>query len=136
MHMPSRGLSNNRYGGSKWISRQKRLALYLRDGLACVWCGVGVEDGAALSLDHLTPHSQGGTNEATNLVTACARCNSSRGERSVEAFAEAVAQYLNHGVQAAAIVTHIETTRQRPYNTKAALELIQRRGGWSQVFTQ
>ena len=29
--------------GSKWIRPEKRMAIYLRDGLACVYCGEGVE---------------------------------------------------------------------------------------------
>ena len=48
--------------GSKWIRPDKRLAIYLRDGLACAYCGDSVEEGAKLSLDHLTCHSHGGSN--------------------------------------------------------------------------
>ena len=59
--------------GMNWIRKEKRLAIYLRDGLACCFCGEGVEDGAKLTLDHLTPHSHGGTNGAENLATACHR---------------------------------------------------------------
>src|SRR5438128_11454104 len=32
--------------GMNWIRPEKRLALYLRDGLACCYCGEAVEDGA------------------------------------------------------------------------------------------
>ena len=83
--------------GGKWIRPVKRLAIYLRDGLACAYCGDGVEDegGVMLSLDHIKPHVFGGSNAACNLVTACRRCNSARGTRSVRAFAAATAQYLN-----------------------------------------
>ena len=132
--MAARGLANNAYQGSKWCRREKRLALYLRDGLACVWCGQAVEDGAQLTLDHITPHCHGGTNDATNLITACKRCNSSRAARGIETFAEAVAAYLNHGVTPEQILAHIATTRQRPYDTKAARGIIAQRGGWSNVF--
>jgi 5-methylcytosine-specific restriction endonuclease McrA len=34
----------------------------------------------AVSLDHVEPHSRGGTNELTNLVTACYCCQFGRGE--------------------------------------------------------
>lgn len=64
--------------GSKWIAPQSRLAIYLRDGLACLYCGVSVEDGHVLSLDHIVPRSVGGRNHAPNLVTCCIRCNSRR----------------------------------------------------------
>jgi hypothetical protein len=60
--------------GSKWIRPAKRLAIYARDGFACVYCGS--ED--RLSLDHLTPREIGGTHHATNLVTSCVSCNSAR----------------------------------------------------------
>ncbi len=60
----------NRHG-MNWIRREKRLALHLRDGLVCVYCGAAGEDGGQLTLDHLRPVSKGGTNDASNLVTAC-----------------------------------------------------------------
>ena len=39
------------YQGMNWIRQDKRLAIYLRDGLACAWCGNGVENGAKLPLE-------------------------------------------------------------------------------------
>lgn len=73
--------------GMNWCRPSTRLAIYLRDGLACVWCGAGVEEGARLTLDHLKPHSKGGSNAPSNLLTACKRCNDSRGARSAAKFA-------------------------------------------------
>lgn len=119
--------------GSKWIRQEKRLAIYLRDGLACAYCGHGVESGATLSLDHVVCHSHGGSNDATNLVTCCTRCNSSRGTRTVEAFAKNVAGYINHGVKASTIIKHIATTTQRPLDVAAAKALIAQRGSYSNV---
>lgn len=75
MRRPSRDRGGNGGQGHNWIRPEKRLAIYRRDGLACVYCR---RSGLALTLDHLTPRSQGGTNDATNLVTACVRCNSRR----------------------------------------------------------
>ncbi|KKK72946.1 hypothetical protein LCGC14_2898780, partial [marine sediment metagenome] len=34
--------------GMNWIRPEKRLAIYLRDGLACCYCGATVEDGTKL----------------------------------------------------------------------------------------
>ena len=48
--------------GMNWIRQDKRLAIYLRDGLACAYCGHSVESGASLSLDHLKPASKDGCN--------------------------------------------------------------------------
>lgn len=117
--------------GMNWIKREKRLALYLRDGLACVYCGDGVEDGATLTLDHLTPNVKGGTNDASNLVTACHRCNTARGTRSVAAFCRAVAEYLDHGVQAKDIEAHVRKVTRRQYSTAQARALLESRGSWA-----
>lgn len=103
----------------------------MRDGLACVYCGASVEDGTKLTLDHITPVSRRGTNKESNLVTSCHRCNSSRGNRKLEVFAVAVAEYLNHGVQAEAILNFIRETVRRKLDVKAAQELIARRGGFT-----
>lgn len=117
--------------GMNWIRREKRLAIYLRDGMACVWCGDGVEtDGVKLTLDHLRPYSRGGGHEATNLVTACHRCNSSRGARGPLAFARAVAAYLGHRTTAEQILRHVNNTRRRALDVSAAKALIAARGSF------
>lgn len=117
--------------GMNWIRPEKRLAIYLRDGLACCYCGSSVEDGTKLTLDHMRPYSSGGSNNETNLVTCCHKCNSSRGNRSWKVFADKVAGYLNHGITGSQIVEHIETTRGRKLDLAAAKELIGRRGGFT-----
>lgn len=79
----SRGAkAGNRGQGSKWIRPEKRARIYARDGNSCVYCG----SARSLSLDHLRPRSRGGTNAATNLVTACLRCNVERGNTALAAF--------------------------------------------------
>lgn len=117
--------------GMNWIRKEKRLAIYLRDGMACCYCGTNVEDGTQLTLDHLRAHSHSGSNSATNLVTACLRCNSSRGSRSWKIFAVKVAAYLNHGIRAASIIAHIELTRHRKIDVAAAKSLIAKRGSFT-----
>jgi 5-methylcytosine-specific restriction endonuclease McrA len=69
--------------GGKWIRPDKRLAIYLRDGQVCIWCGHSLEDGAELTLDHLVPCELGGDNHESNLVTACRHCNCSRRDLTV-----------------------------------------------------
>ena len=96
-----------------WISQTSRLALYLRDGLACAYCGQSVECGAKLTLDHLKAHSKGGDNSPTNLVTACERCNKSSGNRAVNSFCDAVAGYLNHGITGEAIRKNVRSCAAR-----------------------
>ena len=125
--------ARRKWQGMNWIRQEKRLAIYLRDSLACVYCGESVEAGATLTLDHLKCYCRGGSNEASNLVTACQRCNSSRGKRSVRAFCRSVAAYLNHGIAAEEIEHHVRNSARRSIDISAAQNLISRRGGWKQA---
>jgi 5-methylcytosine-specific restriction endonuclease McrA len=45
-------------------------------GQPCHWCGK-----PGNTVDHLMPISRGGTNDPSNLVSACAHCNEARGNR-------------------------------------------------------
>jgi hypothetical protein len=62
------------WSGMNWIRKEKRLAIYLRDGLRCVYCQMAVKE-CTLSLDHLDAN---GPNDAENLVTCCTSCNAGR----------------------------------------------------------
>ena len=117
--------------GGKWIRQERRLAIYLRDGLACCWCGEGIEDGAVLTLEHARPHSHGGGSRSENLITACRRCNSSRGTRPLAAFARAVAEYLDHGADPVRILAHVMMCRRRRVPMDEAKDLIARRGSYA-----
>jgi hypothetical protein len=121
--------------GMNWCRQTTRLAIYMRDGASCVYCGATVESGVALSLDHLKAHSHGGTNEPGNLVTCCRRCNSARGNRSVRSFCKSVAEYLNHGITAEQIEKHVRACAKRSMTgpRAEARELISRRGSASKA---
>ena len=66
--------------GSGWISKTLRLAIYLRDGFLCQYCGRDLHSAnpREVSLDHLKCQTNGGSHEPKNLVTACISCNSRR----------------------------------------------------------
>jgi hypothetical protein len=121
------------WNGMNWIRQEKRLAIYMRDGLACAYCGDAVENGATLALDHVKPVAKGGCNDATNLVTACERCNASKGKRSLKAFAAAVAEYLDHGVTAESILVHVRKQLRVKLDTSAAKAMIAKRGSAAKV---
>jgi len=76
-------------------------------------------------------HKDGGSNEPSNLVTACHRCNSARSDRGLKAFAKSAAAYLNHGITPATITSHVAITTRRPIDVPAAKDMIARRGGFS-----
>ena len=121
--------------GMNWIRQEKRLAIYLRDGMECAYCGHAVEDGASLTLDHVVPRSQGGGNVACNLVTACMRCNTARGDRPVYDFCAAVAQYVGAGATAEDISANVYRSVDvslAPFRAEANA-LIARRGTVARV---
>jgi 5-methylcytosine-specific restriction endonuclease McrA len=57
--------------------------LFQRDDHLCLYCGNRFSH-RHLSRDHVTPISQGGTNQSTNVVTACVRCNNHKAGRTPE----------------------------------------------------
>ncbi len=58
-----------------------RRNLFARDRNRCQYCGNGFPT-SELSIDHVTPKSQGGEDSWTNLVCACVRCNARKGGRT------------------------------------------------------
>jgi 5-methylcytosine-specific restriction endonuclease McrA len=46
----------------------------------CAYCGVKP---IHLTIDHVIPRSQEGTNDLSNLLPACRNCNESKGSRSL-----------------------------------------------------
>jgi len=54
--------------------------IFKRDNYECQYCGVSKE----LTLDHLVPRSKGGKSSWKNLVTACKKCNASKGDFTPE----------------------------------------------------
>lgn len=61
--------------------RRLKKALIERDGKVCHYCGRPLQSGVGgyndegLSIDHITPVVDGGTDDLENLVLACRRCN-------------------------------------------------------------
>ncbi|NTU96622.1 MAG: HNH endonuclease [Chlorobiaceae bacterium] len=56
-----------------------RKNIFLRDNYQCQYCG---KTDAPLTLDHVLPRSRGGESTWENLITACQRCNSAKGNRT------------------------------------------------------
>jgi len=65
------------------ISKAKRQRLFLRDGHTCQICGKVEPDVKKLTMDHVVPKSQHGTNADANLRTAHRTCNGRRGTPGV-----------------------------------------------------
>lgn len=68
------------YYKRKPIKRELRLAVYERDNFTCHYCGLHANEDE-LQIDHIIPVSRGGTNDFSNLVTSCSKCNKKKGAR-------------------------------------------------------
>ncbi|WP_027345397.1 HNH endonuclease [Hamadaea tsunoensis] len=55
-----------------------RRAIFARDGGRCVYCA-----GPAETIDHVMPKSKGGGHHWENVVAACARCNHTKGDKTL-----------------------------------------------------
>lgn len=64
------------FTGTSDTARRRR-SLLRRDGPGCHYCG---REGERPTLDHVTPQSRGGSNALWNLVLACPKCNSEKGD--------------------------------------------------------
>lgn len=62
----------------KEVSLTRQNVLH-RDNYTCQYCGVARQN---LTIDHIIPKSKGGTDDWTNIVTACNKCNTKKGDRT------------------------------------------------------
>lgn len=73
-------IQNQRYKSeSRSLSVGKRLEIFAYYNYRCVYCGAKAEQ-----VDHVMPVSQGGSDDITNLVAACTKCNMKKGGRTPE----------------------------------------------------
>jgi hypothetical protein len=59
--------------GSGWAWQRLRAHILERDNFTCRYCG-----GVATQVDHIVGVAAGGTDDDSNLVSACATCNEKR----------------------------------------------------------
>jgi len=70
-------------------ARQGRVALtnktlFGRDRHICAYCGGHFPLAGNLSRDHILPKSRGGTDTWMNVVTACKKCNTHKGSKTLK----------------------------------------------------
>lgn len=64
----------------RWRLPVSRRGVLARDHYTCQYCGIRPGK-TALTVDHVTPRTQGGDKRWENLVTACGPCNRRKGGR-------------------------------------------------------
>src|SRR5689334_10215373 len=104
------------WNGSKWLRKDKRLAIYLRDDWRCLYCDKSLKNvkPRQRTLDHVIPVALGGNNEATNLVTCCKRCNDLKNDRHMQDFCK----YNREAIQ------RIIVTTVKPINRELAKQIL------------
>jgi hypothetical protein len=60
------------------ISGSVQQKVWLADGLKCMFCNAKMGD-VQLTIDHFVPLELGGKNDTSNYLSACRRCNKSKG---------------------------------------------------------
>jgi hypothetical protein len=109
----------------------KRIALFVRDRGACVYCGATYQDGAQLTVDHVRSRKRGGGDEFENIVTACRPCNEDKAHFSLKAY---LVELHEQGVSVEdcnAIAARVATALATPIDwtaAEAALRLFQAQG--------
>lgn len=63
------------------MAQSRMFTVWNKSNGLCVYCGAVAEH-----CDHVIPKVKGGSNDADNLVAACALCNTRKHNRSVEEF--------------------------------------------------
>lgn len=68
----------------------KRTRLAEAQNWKCCWCGCKMVPEPmqcnSVTVEHILPRSQGGSNEMDNLAAACHRCNNKRGTLTIDDF--------------------------------------------------
>lgn len=73
--------ANPKPKGRMGITPRVRFQVLHRDGFRCVYCGATPQE-SELQVDHVVPIAKGGTDDLSNLATACVLCN--RGKSDLE----------------------------------------------------
>lgn len=115
--------------GSGWIQPTRRLAIYLRDGFQCQYCGTDLKDlnPRFITLDHLRPRKSGGSHKSTNLITACANCNFCRQHKPWRTFIRdrwSMGNRAAHANVADSIIERIEKQTRRVLNITLAKAIL------------
>jgi hypothetical protein len=66
------------------VTKRTRYEVLKRDNHTCRYCGASAPD-AKLTVDHVVPVALGGSDDPSNLVTACVDCNAGKASTAPDA---------------------------------------------------
>ncbi len=102
------------------VSKRLRFEILRRDNHACRYCGATAPD-SKLTVDHVVPVALGGTDESSNLVTACSGCNTGKSSISPdsEVVVDVVADALRwaHAMRQAAEAAELDIQHREKLRT-------------------
>ena len=98
------------------VSKRLRYEVLRRDNHACRYCGAAAPD-VKLTVDHVMPVALGGSDDASNLVTACVDCNA--GKSSSNPDAPMVEDVVADALRWSLAIEHVAAEKERD---RAALD--------------
>ena len=98
------------------VPQRLRYEVLRRDNHTCRYCGQSAPE-VPLEVDHVIPKALGGSDDASNLVTACRRCN--RGKASVPADAPIVEDISQDAVRLARAMAEVTAIRSQEIVTRS-----------------
>lgn len=69
----------------KQYTATQRTAVYDMCNGCCGYCGREMSQ-SEMQIDHMNPFEDGGSNDMSNLLPSCKRCNAMKGKRTVDGF--------------------------------------------------
>lgn len=97
------------------VAKRLRYEVLRRDNHTCRYCGASAP-GAKLTVDHVIPQALGGSDEPSNLVTACDPCNS--GKTSIPADAPIVTNVADDALRWAAAMDRAAELAHEKYQVR------------------
>jgi 5-methylcytosine-specific restriction endonuclease McrA len=113
------------------LSLPTRIAVFVRDRGACVYCGAAYQAGAALTVDHVVSRKRGGGDGFDNLVTACRPCNEDKAHFSLGAYLFELGDRGASRADTQAVAARVEAARKTPIawpEVESALALYRAQG--------
>nr|WP_280465651.1 HNH endonuclease [Nocardia brasiliensis] len=100
------------------VSRRLRFEILRRDNHTCRYCGTSAPD-APMTVDHVIPVALGGSDEPSNLITACKDCNA--GKSSIAPDGPQVAEVNERALRWTAALQQAAAEREIEYQNQKAI---------------
>jgi len=82
----------------KAISTRTRFEIFKRDGFKCLYCGA-TPPNALLEVEHIIAVANGGSNDRSNLCTACQNCNRGKSDKPLTAIPKPLVEVAQEAIE-------------------------------------